>query len=71
MNEHRESQTTGSGTNPPVDSHVATFGAGATGRSGAWPAIAIGPVSRTTLRARLALLRPRALKVQPATAARP
>lgn len=71
MNEQQESRTTGSGAIPPVDAHLSTLGAGAAERPGAGPAISTGPVSRTTLRARLALLRPCALKVQPARHARP
>jgi hypothetical protein len=70
MTEHHESQKPDSVATAVVDPHVAAL-AGRPGRcQRGEPVLAQGPVSWTTLRARLALLRPRALKAQPKRASR-
>jgi hypothetical protein len=70
MNGYRESRSMDSGPTPPADPQVAARAGVAGGRSCGEASLGPGPVSRTTLRARLALIRPQALKAQSTRAGR-
>lgn len=69
MNEHNGLRTTGTG-DPVASSPGAAPSGGPRREFAGRTASAAGPMSRTTLWARLALVRPRALKAAPARSGR-